>query len=98
MSKITINQFSVVVKKEELSVPGAKVPQTIRPLKKAHIKPLNERILLVTPEVAEERLNICKQCESFEDWGCKITANFMPKTTRQKNMQCPKGYWSSKWD
>jgi hypothetical protein len=100
MSKITLAQFqNQLVRTDNVpSVEGAKVPRTIRPLKKTPIKPLNERILLVDPAVGEERMNICKSCESFEDWGCKVTNNFLPKTTRQKGMHCPKGYWASKWD
>lgn len=100
MSKITLIPFKTeLAKKNEIStIDGAKVPQTIRPLKKTPVKPLNERILLVAPEVAEQRMSICKKCESFDDWGCKVTNNFMPKTTRLKGMHCPKGKWTSKWD
>ncbi len=100
MSKITLVPFKAqLTKKNEVApIEGSKVPQTIRPLKKTPVKPLNERVLLVTPEVAEYRMNICKKCESFNDYACKISNNFMPKTTRLKGMHCPKGNWSSKWD
>ncbi len=100
MTKITLVPFkNQLVKKDELpAVDGAKVPRTIRPLKKAPVKPLNERILLVDAATGEERMLRCNACESFNDWACKISNNFLPKTTRLKGMQCPKGYWSSKWD
>lgn len=74
------------------------VPRVIRPLQPTPVKPLNERIIKTTREVATERLEFCKKCNSFDDWSCKISNKFMPKTVRLKGMQCPKGYWSSKWD
>lgn len=74
------------------------VPRVIRPLERTPIKPLNDRILKTTREVATERLELCKKCNSFDDWACKISNKFMPTTVRLKGMQCPKGYWSAKWD
>lgn len=74
-----------------------KLPKIIRKLDKAPVKALNERIIWTTPEIGEKRLNICKNCASFEDWACKVTNNFMPKTTRLKGSGCPRGYWGSAW-
>jgi hypothetical protein len=74
------------------------VPRVIRKLEPTPLKPMNERILKTTREVATERLNVCKQCNSFEDWSCRISNKFMPKTVRLKGMQCPKGRWSSNWE
>lgn len=74
-----------------------KVPRTIRKLGKAPVKSLNERIIWASPETGNKRLDICKACPSFDDWACKVTNNFMPKTTRLKAAACPRGYWSSSY-
>lgn len=97
-NKVLVAPFSKNLESQNSLIEGDNLPRTVRPLKKTPIKPLNERVLLVSPEISETRLNICKSCESFDDWACKITNNFMPKTTRQKGMHCPKGYWSSNWE
>jgi hypothetical protein len=73
----------------------SKVPRTIRKLGKAPVKSMNERVLMTTPEVMQERMSICKNCNSFEDWACKVTNNFMPKTVMMKGTVCPRGYWST---
>ena len=73
-----------------------KIPRVIRKTaglqRREHF---NEKVLLTSKEVAEERLNICKQCASFEDFGCTITGFFMPTIVKQKAQQCPYGKWSA---
>lgn len=76
----------------------SKIPRVIRPLEKTQTKPLNERIIKTSPQVAAERLEICKKCSTMNDWACKITNKFMPMTVRLKTSACPKGYWSANWD
>lgn len=83
---------------ENLPVDPEKVPRIIRSLSKKPTKSLNERVLYTTPEVAEQRLTLCKACLSFDDWSCKISNSFMPKTVRLKASTCPRGYWSSNYD
>ena len=78
--------------------PGDKVPRVVRKQGIANFKPLNERILLTTIEVAEQRMEKCKSCIAFEDWACKVSNNFMPVHTRKKSAVCPYGYWSSSWE
>ena len=72
-----------------------KVPVVIRKLDKAPVKALNERVIMTDPDTANKRLNMCKECNSFEDWACKVTNNFMPKTVMLKGSTCPRGYWST---
>lgn len=75
-----------------------RVPRVIRPRPTvAQVKPLNERLLLTTIDIAETRMAICKQCDSFEDWSCKVANSFMPVATRKKGTSCPRGFWSSDW-
>lgn len=77
---------------------GDKVPRIVRGPGIVTIKPLNERILLTTVEIAEQRMEKCKKCIAFEDWACKVSNNFMPVQTRKKAAVCPYGYWTSSWD
>jgi hypothetical protein len=71
-----------------------KVPKVIRKLptdlRRRHF---TEKVILCSAEVAEERLNKCKSCSSFKDYGCEITGFFMPRQTRLKSASCPYGYW-----
>lgn len=80
---------------ENVPVNPQREPRVIRKLEKNSTKSLNERVLHTNPEVAEQRISLCKKCLSFDDWSCKVTNNFMPKTVRIKSSTCPRGYWSS---
>jgi hypothetical protein len=83
--------------KDNLPADPSKVPRVIRPLKPNPIKALNERVILTPPEIGEKRLEICKKCDSFSDWACKTSNQFMPKRVRIKSATCPRGLWSSYW-
>lgn len=83
---------------DNLPIDPSKVPRVIRPLEPSKTKPLNERIIKTSPEVARERLEICKKCKALDDWACKVTNKFMPATVRLKVSSCPRGYWSANWD
>lgn len=73
-----------------------KVPRVIRKssgnIRREHF---NDKVLLVSDEVAEARLTICKSCSSFDDWGCTVSGFFMPMVTKHKVQSCPYGKWSS---
>jgi hypothetical protein len=75
-----------------------KPPALVRKIDPLAIPPLDERIRKTSPEVAEERIAICKNCVSFQDWACAVTNKFLPLTTRYKSTSCPKGYWNANWD
>lgn len=77
---------------------GVKVPRVIRKPGAVQLKPLNERTLLTSIEVADQRLEKCKKCIAFDDWACKVSNNFMPVQVRKKSAICPYGYWTSSWD
>jgi hypothetical protein len=73
-----------------------KVPRIIRNLDKSIRRThFNEKILLCSAELAAERLEICKQCATLNDWGCEVSGMFMPKSTRLKATGCPHGKWPS---
>lgn len=49
----------------------------------------------VPKEVSEERFNICKSCEEFNDLTrtCKKCGCFMPTKTTIAKAKCPIGKW-----
>lgn len=73
-----------------------KVPRVIRKTEGLQRREhFNEKVLLAAPGVAEYRLEICKTCSSYEDYGCKVSGFFMPKVTTLKAQTCPYGKWSA---
>lgn len=77
-------------KKVPSMVPKPKIHQ-----RRAHF---NDRILWVPREIAEQRLEICKNCVSLDQWQCELNGFFMPQTTALKTQQCPVGKWDSWYD
>jgi len=75
-----------------------KIPRIIRKVDGQHRRQhFNDKILIVSEHIAQERLGICKTCTSFEDFGCTVTGFFMPVTVKQKSQQCPYGKWSTNY-
>jgi hypothetical protein len=73
-----------------------KIPRVIRKTDNVNRRQhFNDKILIVSDEIAAKRLNICKSCSSFNDYGCEVTGFFMPMVTKHKAQQCPYGKWTS---
>lgn len=83
--------------KDNLPADPSKIPRVVRNLKPSPVKAMNERVVLCSAEVGEKRLDICKKCDSFEDWACKVSNQFMPKRVRIRSALCPRGLWSTHW-
>ena len=73
-----------------------KVPSMV-PRPKIHQRRthFNDRILWVPREIADHRLNACKNCISLDNWQCELSGFFMPQTVALKTQQCPVGRWNS---
>lgn len=71
-----------------------KVPRVIRNLDSTRRVHFNDKVLLTTPEVFEQRWNICKKCNQLDDYGCNVSGFFMVRQCRLKAAACPLGKWS----
>lgn len=62
-------------------------------------KELKDKIAgaFVPSEISEERINICKSCEEFNDITktCKKCGCFMPTKTTITRARCPIGKWQA---
>ena len=47
----------------------------------------------VSDEIAEQRYNVCLECEYFKNKKCKICSCYMPAKVLFKSAECPKNYW-----
>lgn len=56
---------------------------------------LNPRTQTAEPEIAEERLEICKECPALfkPTYQCKECGCFMTAKTKLKLAKCPLGKW-----
>jgi hypothetical protein len=59
-------------------------------------KPLDPRELIVSQEVRNQRLNICKSCEKFNKISfCSVCNCFMPVKTWLLVSDCPIKKWQT---
>ena len=49
----------------------------------------------VPDEIAEQRYNICLECEYFDNKICSICGCYMPLKIIFKNGVCPNKYWGT---
>jgi hypothetical protein len=47
----------------------------------------------VSDEIAEQRYNVCLECEKFDNGKCKECGCFMKAKVLFKRVECPKHYW-----
>jgi len=59
------------------------------------IRHFQEKTLLVSREVCNFRLDICRQCKYFSNYRCLAYDSFLPVICRRKSAACPLGKWSS---
>lgn len=71
-------------------------------IKKPRRMHLDEKILRVSIELYEQRIEICKTCYAFDDTGgggtCKIINVPVVSKCALKSGACPMGFWSSNYD
>lgn len=62
---------------------------------------LDERILRVSMQIYEQRIEICKNCYAYDDRDegiCKIVSTPVSSKCALKAGSCPQGFWSSHYD
>ena len=47
----------------------------------------------VPDDIAEQRYNVCMECEYFANSKCKLCRCHMPAKVLFKDAKCPKQYW-----
>ena len=49
----------------------------------------------VPNEIAEQRYNLCLECEEFRGNSCKLCGCYMPAKVLFKKVECPKKHWGT---
>jgi hypothetical protein len=65
--------------------------------KLSQIKSVGEAVVsgFVPDKIAQQRYNVCLECEEFDNGKCKECGCFMRAKVLFKEVGCPKGYWGT---